>query len=268
MNKPTSSFEEGQSGPPEDSILAGEYVLGVLDGPQRDEAGRRASADPTFARLVEEWEQHFAPWLEAIPAQAVPEYLWPRIRVRLGWAAMASTTPSPSARPGLWRSAPFWRGATALATAAAIGAIYFGRAPTPDVVPPAPPPAVVQPTPAPPATTEPMARPVTVLAREDGATAWIASVASDRDAVLMVPVPSAPDPTGLVGELWIIPSGGVPLSLGFVSSEMAHTIPIAPALRAAIAEGGTLAVTLEPRSGMPHAAPSGPIVASGQIEQI
>lgn len=268
MNTPTSSFEEGQSGPPDDSILAGEYVLGVLDGVQRDEAGRRAAADPTFARLVEGWEGHFAPWLEAIPAQAVPQYLWPRIRVRLGWPAMAPPAASPSPRPGLWRSAPFWRGATALATAAAIGAVYVGRAPSPDVVPPAQPPAVVQPAPAPPTITEPAARPVTVLAREDGATAWIASIASDRDAVLMVPVPSAPDPTGLVGELWIIPAGGAPLSLGFVSNELAQTIDVPPALRAAIAEGGTLAVTLEPRSGIPHAAPSGPIVASGQIQQI
>jgi len=39
-------------------------------------------------------------------------------------------------------------------------------------------------------------------------------------------------------------------------------------LRRELAVGATLAITLEPSVGMPHAAPSGPVVAKGGIRQI
>lgn len=238
----------------DDGILAGEYVLGVLDGAQRAGAERRIAAEPAFAGLVAAWERHFAHWLDVIPSAQVPAHVWPRVRQRLGWAAVNAAPP-----PGVWRNVAFWRGAAALAAAAAIGALYLGRAPVREA--PAPAPVVV-------ATPEPSARPVTVLAGEDGATSWIASVTAARDKVLMVPVPSPADPSGRVGELWIIPPGGAPMSLGFVSGEMAHTIAIPPALRDAVVVGATFAVSLEPEAGMPHAAPSGPIVATGQLESI
>jgi anti-sigma-K factor RskA len=84
----------------------------------------------------------------------------------------------------------------------------------------------------------------------------------------MVPVPTPADASGLVHELWLIPAGKAPLSLGFVSGEKAHTIAVPQALRRELAVGATLAVTLEPSAGMPHAAPSGPVVAKGGIQQI
>jgi anti-sigma-K factor RskA len=58
------------------------------------------------------------------------------------------------------------------------------------------------------------------------------------------------------------------LSLGFVSGDRAHTIAVPAKLRTAIAVGATLAITLEPQAGIPHAAPSGPIVAKGGIQQL
>lgn len=247
MNTPSTDIED-------DGILAGEYVLGVLDGPQRTGVERRIATEPAFAGRVAAWERHFAAWLDAIAPSPVPGHVWLRIRQRVGWAAVA-----PAPERGVWRNVAFWRGATALAAAAAIAAVYLGRAPL--QAPPAPDPVVIT-------TPEPEARPVTVLATGEGATSWIASVAAARDSVLMVPVPSPADPEGRVGELWIIPPGGAPLSLGLVSREQAHTIAIPPALRDAIVVGATFAVSLETEAGIPHAAPSGPIVATGQLESI
>lgn len=243
--------------PPEtedDGILAGEYVLGVLDGAQRAAVARRIATEPSFARQVAGWERHFAAWLDAIAPSPVPAHVWSRIRQRIGWAAAA-----PVPERGIWRNVAFWRGATALAAAAAIAAVYLGRAPLPQPPPPGP------------VATAPSghaARPVTVLAGEDGTTSWIASVTAGRDSVLMVPVPAPADPEGRVGELWIIPPGGAPLSLGLVSREKADAIPIPPALRGALVVGATFAVSLEPAAGIPHAAPTGPIVATGQLESI
>jgi len=107
-----------------------------------------------------------------------------------------------------------------------------------------------------------------VLAQDDGATGWIARVAPDRSKVLMVPVPRPTDAGGKVNELWIIAADKAPQSLGFVSNDRAHSIEIPAAMQAEFAAGATLAVTLEPEAGIPHAAPTGPIVAKGVIAVI
>lgn len=258
MNMPHDRLDdESGAPPPSDEVRAGEYVLGVLDAREREEAQARIGRDPVFARLVQRWEEHFAPWLQRIEPVAPGAHVWPRIRTRLGWA------PVQGAKPGLWNSVGFWRAAAGLAAAAGVAALVFGlRPPAPVQLPP---PIVVQP---PPQGEEQAARPVTVLARDDGSTGWIATLDATRSKVLMVPVPSAADAAGRVNELWIIPTGGAPISLGFVSNEKAHSIRIPAAIRRAVAVGSVFAVTLEPQAGMPHAAPTGPIVAKGGIQQI
>ncbi|MFC3714558.1 anti-sigma factor domain-containing protein [Luteimonas soli] len=243
--------------PPSDDIRAGEYVLGVLDAGQRRQAQARIVAEPTFARLVDAWNARLAAWLPEFESVAPPAHVWPRIRSRLGWS------PVQRARPGIWNSAAFWRVATGLAVAAGVAALAIGLRVQP---PPAPAPVVVvQP---PPAAEEAAARPVTVLARDDGSTGWLASIDAADGKLLMVPVPTPANASGLVHELWIIPAGQAPLSLGFVSNDKAHTVTVPAALRRALAVGSTLAITLEPQAGMPHAAPSGPIVAKGGIQHI
>lgn len=250
--------------PPSDDVRAGEYVLGVLDSQARQQAQSRIASDPGFAGLVEQWEQRFSAWMTRAEPVAPSAHVWPRIRTELGWTAVASTP------TGLWNSVGFWRGATALAAAASVAAIVFGlRGPTPTALPPQQ--VVVQqplPTQIPAPTPEAAARPVTVLAADDGSTGWIASVDIGKGKVHMVPVPRPADAGGKVDELWIIPAGQAPISLGFVSNDKAHSIDIPAAVRDAFVAGSTLAVTLESQQGMPHAAPAGPIVAKGGIVTI
>ena len=242
----------------DDDLLAGEYVLGVLDADARREAQRRIGADRDFAARVARWDAHFSPWLLRVDAVEPGAHVWPRIRTALGWSSVEGT------RKGLWDNAAFWRGTTALAVAASVFAVAIGVWRTPEPVAPVPPVVVQVPTPAP-ATEEAAALPVTVLATDDGNTGWIARVAPDRSKVLMVPTPRPVDAGGKVNELWIIASGEAPKSLGFVSNDKAHSIDIPATLRDAVAAGAVFAVTLEPEQGLPHAAPSGPIVAKGEI---
>jgi anti-sigma-K factor RskA len=84
--------------------------------------------------------------------------------------------------------------------------------------------------------------------------------------VLMVPVPSAPDTQGRAAELWLIPPGQAPRSLGAVSINRAHTVAVPAALRDDLTGRAVLAITLEPPAGIPHAAPSGPVIAKGAIQ--
>jgi anti-sigma-K factor RskA len=123
-----------------------------------------------------------------------------------------------------------------------------------------PPPPVVQ------QQVEAGAKPVTPLAHDDGTPGWLASVDAARGTVLMVPVPSAPDSTGKVPELWLIAAGKAPVSLGAVSNTKSHTVTVPQNARAALVAGSILAITLEPASGIPHAAPTGAIVAKGTIQ--
>lgn len=253
--------------PPSADILAGEYVLGVLDAAQRRDAEQRMTQDAGFARLVQDWEIRLAPLTADIAPVEPGAQVWPRIRTQLGFSPVQGGAD----RPGLWQSAGFWRGAALLATAAAIAAIALGPAgllqPTPT---PVPTPVVVTPTVPPPVIPPPVEdpdapKPVTTLARDDGSPGWLASVDPDEGTVLMVPVPNTPDPQGRVPELWLIPAGESPKSLGIVSIDRSHTVKVPDALRTALDNGAVLAITLEPQGGAPQGIATGPIVAKGGI---
>ncbi|MBV9911364.1 MAG: anti-sigma factor [Sinobacteraceae bacterium] len=234
--------------PPDDDVLAGELVLGVLTREARTQAQARCNSDPAFAARVGAWERRLAPWLADVAPARVPDELWDRLRSQLGWQG-ASPTPS------LWSRLALWRSATALVAVIAV-ALWLSRPPRPV----APPTAVV------PSAPEQAAKPVSTLAHDDGTPAWLASVDRSRGNVLMVPVPGPADTQGRVPELWIIPAGQAPRSLGVVSINKAHTVEVPPDSRGALVAPGTvLAITLEPAAGVPHAAPSGPIIAKGAI---
>jgi anti-sigma-K factor RskA len=250
---PEASGPEGTEPPPEE-VLAGEFVLGVLNASQRREAEARVEIDRGFAQRVAEWERRLAPWLDDIEPVEPPAQVWARICLRLGWNDSEPTA------VGLWQSLGFWRAATALGTVVAVAAIAWTLQTVRN--PPQQPPVARE---QPPATPEPGATPVTPLAHDDGTPGWLASVDAARGTVLIVPVPTAPDPQGRVTELWLIPAGKAPRSLGLVSIDKSHTVKVPEDVRAALVAGSVLAVTLEPAAGIPHPAPTGPIIAKGVI---
>lgn len=239
--------ENGGLEPPTDEMLAGEYVLGVLDTASRRQLQARLATDAAFARLVGQWEQDLHPLLAEVTETEVPDAVWGGIRNRLGWAVPQAE------RSGFWWNVGFWRGATALTATVAIAAIVIGRAPFAPL--PAPPPVA----------EEQAAKPVTTLARDDGQPAWLASVDVSQGTVLMVPVPAPADGQGRIPELWLIEPGQAAKSLGLLAIDKSHTVAVPPALRQGLAAGSTLAVTLEPQGGAPQGLPTGPIIAKGAI---
>ena len=251
MNTPNLPPEDpsAASGPPDDDVLAAELVLGVLSTEERGAALERAASEAEFGARVARWERDFAPWLASIAPVAPPSAVWPTIQRRLGWERSTAASP--------WQSLALWRILTGLATAAAIAALLI-RAPV--QVGPAP-----VSIPQPPSETA-AARPVTTLTEDNGSPGWLASVDRARGTVLMVPVPRAPDPQGRVPELWIIPAGKAPRSLGLVSIDKSGTVNVPEDSRAALVAGSVLAITLEPPGGAPHAAPTGPIIAKGALQ--
>ena len=250
ITAPPPDHEDFPDPPPAD-VLAGEYVLGVLNATQRREAQARIERDPAFARLVEGWEKRLAALTDEIAPAAPPAHLWPRIRTRIGWSPIEN-----ECEQRAWRRVGFWQSVAGLAAAAAVAAVFFGRVQPP----PTPPPVVI---------TEPQPMlPVTALAREDGSAGWLASVDAGRGKLWLMPVPGPDDNEDRAPELWLIAPGEAPRSLGLLPIGKTCEIDVPEDLRRALAEGSLLAVSLEPPTGAPHGAPTGPIVAKGGIVRI
>lgn len=217
----------------DDDLLAAEHALGLTD------ASERIAADPAFAEAVEGWRARLLPMLG--PDRAPPPDMWDRIVRQLP----ANDAGAPDARLKRWRIATF--GASALA--AALLAVLIVR-PQPAPLPP-------------PQAAAPAPMLVASLMPEKGP--GMMTVAYDRRSGRMLVNPVKMDPHGRTPELWVIPADGRPRSLGTIPANAPATMPVAPARRAMLAEGVTIAVSLEPSGGSPTGLPTGPVVMAGKI---
>lgn len=232
--------------PPSDDLLAAELVLGVLSSSQRRSVQVRADSDRAFNERVAYWERRFAPWLSDIEPVEPPARVWTRVCERLGWQGTGAASGS------LRGPLAFWRAVAVLSALVAVVAVW----------------ALLQRSPqAPPVAVQPAARgeAVTPLWHDDGTPGWLVSIDRAHGTVFVVPVPAAANTQGRVPELWVIPAGKAPRSLGLVSNDRAWTVTVPQDVRAALVAGSVLAVSLETPAGAPHAAPAGPIVAKGSI---
>ena len=66
-------------------------------------------------------------------------------------------------------------------------------------------------------------------------------------------------------ELWLIPQGGRPHSLGLIQPGQPIRLTIPPELSGSVIKDATLAVSLEPPGGSPTGQPTGPVIAAGPL---
>ena len=237
--------------PPPD--LAAEYALGVLDGAERVEAERLLLADRAFATDVEAWRWRLAALAEEAAAREAPDRVWPAIARRLddGGVGGGGGGGGGVVELKLRRALTIWRGAAAFAGAVAAGlAIALVR--------PRPTPLVVAPAPAPLETAS-------LSGAKGSAVAYVAVLDTARRELVLTPAAVSPTP-GRSPELWVIPTGGKPVSLGVV----AFARPVRVALVAGLGDPArrTLAVSLEPTGGSPTGQPTGPVVATGELRAL
>jgi anti-sigma-K factor RskA len=229
----TDTFDH--SGLPEDELLAAEYALGVLAGPERALAEQRMTRERGFARLVAEWEQRLAPWAAEIAEVVPPPQVWDRI---------ADTLPVQTQAGGLWQSLAFWRAlsfAAGLAAACLAGLIYFG------------------------ALTH--QQPLVAMIEGGGHRHFVATVDTRRGTVAIVPAAFSADATR-VPELWLIPSDGRPRPVGLLRADTAVTLTLPADLAALAKDNAVLAVSLEPPGGSTTGLPTGPVIATGKLTSL
>lgn len=225
----------------EDDILAGEYVLGVLEGPERSAAEARLLADAAFAERVELWATRLSPMMAAPPVEP-PASVWSGIAARLA----ANDDEAPARSP-----ARLWRSLTVVASAVAASlALVLVTRPSAEV-----PKAAI-------------AQPVLVASLRDEKTATAVTISVEQSAGQLLVTPVRLPAEDRSPELWIIPGDGTPRSLGVIRAGSPSRVAVPQQHRAHIHDGATFAITLEPVGGSPTGSPTGPITASGKIFRV
>ena len=69
-------------------------------------------------------------------------------------------------------------------------------------------------------------------------------------------------------ELWALPPGGNPRSLGLIEPSGVVQIALSAPAETALAQIPALAVSLEPKGGSPTGLPTGPVLYSGPIQRL
>jgi len=236
-----------------ETMLAMDFALGALDGPEMRAVELRLRRDPALAAEVARWQADLAPLAAAIPAVAPPPAVWDAIERELFRGAVPAAMPAARTVPAALR---WWR-ALALG-ASAVAAIALGLLAT------RPPARTVVIAAAPAGTML-----ATSLAATQGAKAVLITATYDPARGTVVLTPTAQDASrGLTPELWLIVGKAKPRSLGVIDLKAARAQVVPRALRAQLTGGATLAISLEPAGGSPTGQPTGPVIAAGTLATI
>lgn len=213
----------------EEDALAAEFVLGMLDAPQRATVERRIRSDAGFARRVAEWEHRLGGLNDGF-ADAAPPDLLPQIEARLFGRVDAP-------RRRWW---PQWLLGAGLAAALAFVALVIV-------------------TPPPPTPDAPL---VATLAAEGQALVYAARYDAAAGALIVTRTGGDAAAAASVHELWLIAGDAAPVSLGLIqTAELRRPLPALP-------PGAVLAISLEPAGGSTTGAPTGPVLVTGTVADL
>lgn len=220
------------------NLLAGEFVLGTLQGPGRRRLERELPKNRMLRSFVEEWEQRMIPLGLSLQPMEPPAKVWNLLQRQLGPKAKTA---------GLWHHLGFWRSLGIFASSVALlflvyfgshGKMFWGQ----------------------------QASYVSMLMNEKAQSTWMVSLGPKMESLevkAMHPMSLPPDKSY---ELWMLPGGGqAPISLGLMPMSGSMKMPLPEKARAAVAQAQGLAVSLEPAGGSPTGAPTGPVQFQGSL---
>lgn len=234
-------------------IRAGEFALGVLEGEERAAAQREVLSDRDFPAAVRWWERRLGAMAELAGEAEPSPAVWKAIEARIT-ERISNGDPvvfeAPVRGPSGWSIAMALSG---LAAAAAALLLYLN---TPATAP-QPQPSVV------PASEQLIAQ----LSEEASGRRFSTRIDTAHNRLLMT-VSGLKAAPGKAPELWVIPIGGTPTSLGAIPQSGDFARALSEQERALLKDGATLAVTFEDRSETRHATPTMPIVLAGPLEAV
>lgn len=208
-----------------DDALAAEYALGTLRGHARLRFQKRLAQERALAERVARWEQMFSTLDSHLKPVQPPESVWKKIALNL------------PAQPTVQRNRPYlgWMAAAGLA-AVALVTWYTAR--------------------------QPALTPLVVLNDAQQHGQWVVSADSQRQQLSITPLRPTALATNNSLQLWLIPAGGTPVSLGLLSSQAPTQLTLN---NMTLAADAVVAISLEPQGGSPTGQPTGPVLFSGKI---
>jgi len=234
-------------------LLAASHALGTLRGGarRRFETLAREQAPVRAAALV--WQGRLAGMTELQQPVAPDPAVWTRIRnlIDAEQAQQAlerqrdNAAPIAPASTGGWlRSLALWRGAAAAGALVAVLAVGVGLNLREQLI------------------NAPAVQYVAVLSDDKAAASMLVTFDPKKKQLVLQRVGSFREGADKSLQLWALPPGGAPRSLGVLDN--------APALRLAASESDVrvpaLAISLEPKGGVPSAGgPTGPVLFHGPL---
>jgi anti-sigma-K factor RskA len=200
--------------------LAAEYVLGTLRGSARRRFEKWRSTFPQVEMRCRFWEESLLPLARDLRPVRPPAHVWQGIRARLNLA---------SSGPG-WRRGPLLAVAASVLLVVGLSVLLYWRG--------------IGPRP-----TE-----IATIKTPAGGQVWEVDVYRGRLVVHAGQLP--PHPTDREYELWALPTGGKPVSLGLLPGSGSTQRSLTVAQQQALASATQVAVTLEPLGGSPTGQPT------------
>jgi anti-sigma-K factor RskA len=239
--------------------LAAAYVLGTLRGGAARRFAQLAGEHATLRLMVDEWETRLSPLAVAVTERTPPARLWRAIAARIAATAAAAR---PVASGSLWANLAFWRGLGVLGSAAAVALLAVLVLRPPELVEVQVPVEVVRFLP--PKNETP---PSYLAVLEDPKThrpVLLAMAARNSDQLFIKAVDERPIASDKDLELWALPPGAKPRSLGVIGTVDKSMLKLAASGDAELGNIPMLAVSLEPKGGSPTGGPTGPVLYTGR----
>ena len=238
-------------------LTAGELALGVLEGSDLAAARRLQLSDVMFAGAVEWWEARLGAMSEGAQSALPSDAVWQGIVARIDAIDAQRDMPAAAMAPIKRRGPAGWSIAAALVgvSAAAAALVLFLSTPA----------------------TSPVAPPEIAAVAGDQLVAQLADAEANRSLAsridpesgqLRLAIAGLEAEPGKTPELWVIPAGGAPISLGAIPQQGNFARDLSVEESSLLAAGATLAVTFEDDTGERHETPTMPILLAGPLAEV
>ena len=209
--------------------LAAEYVLGTLRGPARRRFARLAEANPAALAATLRWENDLAGLVRTLEPVQPSDRVWRALRSRLNVTNTARTPATFSRRA--WQ---FGLAAGIVAVALVAGLLVREQ--------------------------RLALEPVAALGADASHPVWQIERRKEYSALRIRVVGAVERRAGRSYELWALPKGGAPVSLGLLPETGLLDRTLTDAQRMALLASDKIAVSVEPGGGSPTGSPTGPVV--------
>jgi anti-sigma-K factor RskA len=208
--------------------LAAEHVLGTLRGPARRRFERLCARSAAARAATYRWEDDWSVLSRSLRPIQPSERVWVNVSRQLFGARSAAP------RVSRWRTWQLAAAASLVAVALIVGLIVREQ--------------------------QPRLQTLAVLGTDNAHPLWRIERRKELAALTIRVVGTVQQVPGKAYELWALPRGGQPVSLGLLPAGGAYERSLNAAQRAALLAADKVAVSVEPAGGSPTGSPTGPVI--------